>query len=47
MSNGEKVYVVEQSYSVQNATYRSTRYFLLKPEKDGRYSLETEAITFP
>ncbi|CAI0963540.1 hypothetical protein [Serratia quinivorans] len=47
MTNGEKVYVVEQSYSVQNATYRSTRYFLLKPEKDGHYSVETEAIVFP
>ncbi|TFZ53246.1 hypothetical protein E5C26_02665 [Serratia proteamaculans] len=47
MTNGEKVYVVEQSYSVQNATYLSTRYFLLKPEKDGRYSIETEAIVFP
>ncbi|CAI2473625.1 Uncharacterised protein [Serratia proteamaculans] len=47
MTNGEKVYVVEQSYSVENATYRSTRYFLLKPEKDDRYGVETEAITFP
>lgn len=47
MTNGEKVYVVEQSYSVENATYRSTRYFLLKPEKDGRYGVETEAIVFP
>ncbi len=46
-ANGEKVYVVEQSYSVENATYRSTRYFLLRPEKDGRYGVETEAITFP
>ncbi|MFS7184380.1 hypothetical protein AB6848_02645 [Serratia proteamaculans] len=47
MTNGEKVYVVEQSYSVQNATYRSTRYFLLTPEKDGRYGVGTEAIVFP
>lgn len=46
MSNGEKVYVVEQSYRVENATYRSTRYFLLKPEKNGHYRVETEAIVF-
>lgn len=44
--SGENVYVVEQNYSVQNATYRSSRYFLLKPEKDGHYSVETEAIVF-
>lgn len=46
-ANGEKVYVVEQNYSVENATYRSTRYFLLTPEKDGRYGVGTEAIVFP
>lgn len=46
-ADGEKVYVVEQNYSVQNATYRSTRYFLLTPEKDGHYGIETEAIVFP
>ncbi|MEE4412044.1 MULTISPECIES: hypothetical protein [unclassified Serratia (in: enterobacteria)] len=46
-TNGKNVYVVQQNFSVQNATYRSTRYFLLKPEKDGRYSVETEAIVFP
>ncbi|MDW5502442.1 hypothetical protein R6Y99_21835 [Pseudomonas lundensis] len=46
-ADGEKVYVVEQNYSVQNATYRSTRYFLLTPEKDGRYGIETEVIVFP
>lgn len=46
-ANGEKVYVVEQNYSVENATYSSTHYFRLKPEKNGRYSVETEAIVFP
>ena len=40
----ETVYVVEQNFSVQNATYRSTRYFLLKPRKNGRYSVEAEVI---